>query len=160
MIPAFCKVQRLESRVSIPLRNTQFDRIRGVSCAVNRPRRRAYPKIGTFPQSLHKRNPLLCAGAEFPDRAARGLSLLLYSPGSHGATLSASGSCGTRDKLNPRAARAGNPTRSSGQRYLPKRDRFVLAGFIWEKAASPSGKRPQALRVDDGKGFFRLSLPC
>ena len=48
--------------VSIPLRNTQFDRIRGVSCAVNRPRRRAYPKMSTFPQSLHKRNPLLCAG--------------------------------------------------------------------------------------------------
>ena len=73
--------------VSIPLRNTQFDRIRGVSCAVNRPRRRAYPKIGTFPQSLHKRNPLLCAGGGFPGRVAQGLSLLLYSPGSHGGHI-------------------------------------------------------------------------
>ena len=149
----------------------------------------------------------------------------------------ASGSCGTRDKLNPCAARPGNPTCSSGQRYLPKRDRFILVGFIWgnvalqrwsalichreiggvfgsmrqildlpstpgffdnkpagralehlrcgrtieilphtseiqaniaqnnrpynaKKAASPSGKRPQALRIDDGKGFFRLSLSC
>ena len=80
--------------VSIPLRNTQFDRIRGVSCAVNSPRRRAYPKIGTFPQSLHKRNPLLCAGAD------------------------------------SWAARSENPTCSSGQRYLPKRGRFILVGFI------------------------------
>ena len=47
----------------------------------------------------------------------------------------ASGSCGTRDKLNPRAARAGNPTCSSGQRYLPKRDRFILVGFIWGNVA-------------------------
>ena len=47
----------------------------------------------------------------------------------------ASGSCGTRDKLNTRAARAGDPTCSSGQRYLPIRDRFILVGFIWENAA-------------------------
>ena len=73
--------------VSIPLRNTQFDRIRAVSCAVNRPRRRAYPKMSTFPQSLHKRNLLLCAGGGFPGRAAQGLSLLLYSPGSHGGHI-------------------------------------------------------------------------
>ena len=71
----------------------------------------------------------------FPVRAAQGLSLLLYSPGSHGATLSASGSCGTRDKLNPCAARPGNPTCSLGQRSLPKRDRFILVGFIWGNAA-------------------------
>ena len=44
----------------------------------------------------------------------------------------ASGSCGTRDKLNPRAARAGNPTCSSGQRYLPKRDRFFWSVLSWE----------------------------
>ena len=47
----------------------------------------------------------------------------------------ASGSCGTRDKLNPCAARAGNPTCSSGQRYLPKRDWFILVGFIWGNVA-------------------------
>lgn len=149
----------------------------------------------------------------------------------------ASGSCGTRDNLSPRAARAGNPTRSSGQRYLPKRDRLILVGFIWgnvalqrrsalichreiggvfgsmrqilnlpstqgfcdnkragraldhmrcgrpikilphtseiqtnivrsnrpftaKKAASPSRKRPQILRIDDGKGFRRFGAPC
>ena len=149
----------------------------------------------------------------------------------------ASGSCGTRDKLNPCAARAGDPTCSSGQRYLPKRDRFILVGFIWgnvalqrrsaltcrmeiggafgsmrqildppsapgfcdnkpagralehircgrpikilphtsgmqanivrsnrpftaKKAASPSRKRPQILRIDDGKGFRRFGAPC
>ena len=147
-----------------------------------------------------------------------------------------SGSCGTRDKLSPRAARAGNPTCSSGQRHLPKRDRFILVGFIWgnvalqrwsalichmeiggvfgsmrqilnlpstqgfcdnkpagrtlehircgrpikilphtsemqanivrsnrpftaKKAASPSRKRPQILRIDDGKGFRRFGAP-
>ena len=47
----------------------------------------------------------------------------------------ASGSCGTRDKLNPCAALPGNPTCSSGQRSLPKRDRFILVGFIWENVA-------------------------
>lgn len=47
----------------------------------------------------------------------------------------ASGSCGTRDKLNTRAARSGNPTCSLGQRYLPKRDRFILVGFIWGNVA-------------------------
>ncbi len=48
----------------------------------------------------------------------------------------ASGSCGTRDKLKQPAARTGNPPCSSGQRYLPKRDRFILVGFIWENVAS------------------------
>ena len=148
-----------------------------------------------------------------------------------------SGSCGTRDKLKPQAARVGNPTCSSGQRYLPKRDRFILVGFIWRNAAlqrwsalichreiggvfgsmrqilnlpstqgfcdnkpagrtlehmrcgrpikilphtseiqsnitrnnrlfnakwavSPSRKRPQILRIDDGKGYFCFGLSC
>ena len=149
----------------------------------------------------------------------------------------ASGSCGTRDKLKPQAARSGNPTCSSRQRYLPKRDRFILVGFIWGNvalqrlpaltyylqigdifgsmrqildllsaqgfcdnkpagralehmrcgrpikilphtsenrtnvarfnrpfnakwAASPSRKRPQILRIDDGKGYFCFGLSC
>ena len=148
-----------------------------------------------------------------------------------------SGSCGTRDKLSPRAVRAGDQTCSSGQRYLPNRDRFILVGFIWGNvalqrwsalichmeiggvfgsmrqimnlqstqgfcdnkpagrplelmrrgrpigilphtsenrtniarfnrpfnakwAASPSRKRPQILRIDNGKGFRRFGAPC
>ena len=149
----------------------------------------------------------------------------------------ASGSCGTRDKLNPCAARPGNPTCSLGQRSLANRDRFILVGFIWGNvalqrcsalichmeiggvfgsmrqilnllsaqgfcdnkpagrtlehmrcgrpigilphtsenrtnvarfnrpfnakwAASPSRKRPQILRIDDGKGYFCFGLSC
>ena len=48
----------------------------------------------------------------------------------------ASGSCGTRDKLNPCAARPGNPTCSSGQRYLPKRDRFIWQVLSGETSRS------------------------
>ena len=64
----------------------------------------------------------------------------------------ASGSCGTRDKLNPCAARPGNPACSSGQRYLPKRDRFILVGFIWENVAL---QRQSALicRMEIGGAF-------
>ena len=117
---SFCKVQRLESRGQHPLRNTQFDRIRAVSCAVNRPRRRAYPKMSTFPQSLHKRNPLLCAGVDSPGRTAQGLSLLLYSPAQDGMHIALSFACGTRDKLKQRVARSGNLTCLLGQRSSQK----------------------------------------
>ena len=41
-----------------------------------------------------------------------------------------------------------------GRFYLRKRR------FSAKWAASPGGKRPQTLRIDDGKGFLRLSLPC
>ena len=74
----------------------------------------------------------------------------------------ASGSCGTRDKLNPCAARPGNPTCSSGRRYLPKRDRFILVGFIWGNVAF---QRRSALtchiEIDDVFGSMRqiLDLP-
>ena len=70
-----------------------------------------------------------------------------------------SGSCGTRDKLNPCAARAGNPTCSSGQRYLPKRDWFILVGFIWGNVAF---QRRSALtchiEIDDVFGSMRQVL--
>ena len=32
--------------------------------------------------------------------------------------------------------------------------------FTAKKAASPSRKRPQILRIDDGKGFRRFGAPC
>ena len=71
----------------------------------------------------------------------------------------ASGSCRTRDKLKPPAARAGNPTCSSGQRYLPKRDRFILVGFIWGNVAL---QRRSALtchiEIDDVFGSMRQIL--
>ena len=56
----------------------------------------------------------------FPDRAAQGLSLLLYSPGSHGGHI----------KWPPARAEL-----ASGQRSLPNRDRFILVGFIWGNVA-------------------------
>ena len=70
--------------------------------------------------------------------------------------------CGTRDKLKQRAARTGNPTRSSGQRYLPKRDRFILVGFIWGNVAlqrsnllSPVAWKSAALSEVCGKFWTR-----
>ena len=74
----------------------------------------------------------------------------------------ASGSCGTRDKLKPPAARPGNPTCSSGQRYLPKRGRFILVGFIWGNVASslnPPSSRSMRIGGDSGSMRQILNLP-
>ena len=50
----------------------------------------------------------------------------------------ASGSCGTRDKLNPCAALPGNPTCSSGQRYLPKKGQVYFGRFYLGKRRVPA----------------------
>ena len=74
----------------------------------------------------------------------------------------ASGSCGTRDKLKPPAARPGNPTCSSGRRYLPKRDRFILVGFIMGNVASslnPPSSRSIRIGGDSGNMRQILNLP-
>ena len=72
-------------------------------------------------------------GGGFPDRAAQVLSLLLYSPGSHGEHIKwppARAELATNLNRRPpgpgiRRARWGDVP------YLPKRDRFILVGFIW-----------------------------
>ena len=75
-------------------------------------------------------------GGGFPGRAAQGLSLLLYSPGSHGEHIKCSPArAELATNLTPvppgpgiRRARRGNVT-------CQKRDRFILVGFIWENVA-------------------------
>ena len=75
-------------------------------------------------------------GGGFPGRAAQGLSLLLYSPGSHGGHIKwppARAELATNLTPVPpgpgiRRARRGNVT-------CQKRERFILVGFIWENVA-------------------------
>ena len=75
-------------------------------------------------------------GGGFPGRAAQVLSLLLYSPGSHGGHIKwppARAELATNLTPVPpgpgiRRARRGNVT-------CQKRDRFILAGFIWGNVA-------------------------
>ena len=197
---------------------------------------------GRIPKWVHFRKAYTkgipsCARGGFPVRPARCLSLLLYSPGSHGghikwpparaelATNLNSGPAG----LGIRCARRGNVpfqkgTGLFGWFYLGKcrapalvrspccmqikgvfgsmRQILNLLGtqgfcddkpagralehmrcgrpikilphtseiqtniaqknrpFTAKKAASPRRKRPQALRIDDGKGYFRFGLSC
>ena len=87
----------------------------------------------------------------FPVRAAQGLSLLLYSPGSHGGHIKwPSARAELATNLTPvppgpgiRRARRGNAT-------CQKRDRFILVGFIWENATLHGDPHPFAT-------FFRES---
>ena len=124
-------------------------------------------------------------GCGFPDRAAQGLSLLLYSPGSHGGHIKwppARAELATNLTPVPpgpgiRRARWGNVpfqkgtglfwsvlsgkmSRSSGD--LLSSDAWKSAAFPFnaKEAASPSRKRPQILRIDDGKGYFCFGLSC
>ena len=121
----------------------------------------------------------------FPVRAAQGLSLLLYSPGSHGGHIKwppARAELATNLTPVPpgpgiRRARRGNvPCQKgtglfwsvlSGETSRSSSD--LLSSVAWKsaafpfnakEAASPSRKRPQILRIDDGKGLFRFGLPC
>ena len=124
-------------------------------------------------------------GGGFPARAAGGLSLLLYSPGSHGGHIKwppARAELATnlsRRQPGPgiRRARRGNVTfqkgtglfwsvlsgktsRSSGNLLSSVAWKSAAFPFNAKEAASPSRKRPQILRIDDGKGLFRFGLPC
>lgn len=128
----------------------------------------------------------------FPVRAAQGLSLLLYSPGSHGGHIKwppARAELATNLTPVPpgpgiRRARRGNIPFQKGTGLF----RSVLSGktplftvirihlprssenqtnnvqstrpYNAKKAASPLGKRPQTLRIDDGKGYFCFGLSC
>ena len=121
----------------------------------------------------------------FPARSARGLSLLLYSPGSHGGHIKwppARAELATNLAPAPtgpgiRRARRGNVTRQkgtglfwsvlSGETLRSSGD--LLSSLAWKsaafpfnakEAASPSRKRPQILRIDDGKGYFCFGLSC
>ena len=121
----------------------------------------------------------------FPDRAACGLSLLLYSPVSHGGHIKwppARAELATNLNRRPpgpgiRHARRGNATcqkgtglfwsvlsgetsRSSGDLLSSVAWKSAAFPFNAKEAASPSRKRPQILRIDDGKGLFRFGLPC
>ena len=121
----------------------------------------------------------------FPVRAAQGLSLLLYSPGSHGGHIKWSPArAELATNLTPvppgpgiRRARWGNvPCQKgtglfwsvlSGEMSHSSVD--LLSSVAWKSAAfpfnakwaaSPSRKRPQTLRINDGKGLFRFGLSC
>ena len=87
----------------------------------------------------------------FPARAAGCLSLLLYSPaqdGKHIKCFPLRAELATN--LNSRHPGPGIQRARGGKRYLPKRDRFILVGFIWENAALHGDPHPFAT-------FFRES---
>ena len=72
----------------------------------------------------------------FPARAARCLSLLLYSPaqdGKHIKCFPLRAELATN--LNSGPPGPGIRRARREQRYLPKRDRFILVGFIWGNVA-------------------------
>ena len=121
----------------------------------------------------------------FPGRAAQGLSLLLYSPGSHGGYIKwppARAELATNLTPVPpgpgiRRARRGNvpwqkgtglfwsvlsgeTSRSSGNLLSSVAWKSAAFPFNAKEAASPSRKRPQTLRIDDSKGLFRFGLSC
>lgn len=121
----------------------------------------------------------------FPVRAAQGLSLLLYSPGSHGGHIKwppARAELATNLTPVPpgpgiRRARRGNvpcqkgtglfwlvlsgeTSRSSGNLLSSVAWKSSAFPFNAKEAASPSRKRPQTLRIDDSKGLFRFGLSC
>lgn len=121
----------------------------------------------------------------FPVRAAQGLSLLLYSPGSHGGHIKwppARAELATNLTPVPpgpgiRRARRGNvpcqkgtglfwsvlsgeTSSSSGNLLSSVAWKSAAFPFNAKEAASPSRKRPQTLRIDDSKGLFRFGLSC
>lgn len=121
----------------------------------------------------------------FPVRAAQGLSLLLYSPGSHGGHIKwppARAELATNLTPVPpgpgiRRTRRGNvpcqkgtglfwsvlsgeTSRSSGNLLSSVAWKSAAFPFNAKEAASPSRKRPQTLRIDDSKGLFRFGLSC
>ena len=121
----------------------------------------------------------------FPGRAAQGLSLLLYSPGSHGGHIKwppARAELATNLTSVPpgpgiRRARRGNvpcqkgtglfwsvlsgeTSRSGGDLLSSVAWKSAAFPFNAKEAASPSRKRPQILRIDDGKGYFCFGLSC
>ncbi len=121
----------------------------------------------------------------FPVRAAQGLSLLLYSPGSHGGHIKwppARAELATNLTPVPpgpgiRRARRGNVTcqigtglfwsvlsgetsHSSGNLLSSVAWKSAAFPFNAKEAASPSKKRPQILRINDGKGYFCFGLSC
>ena len=59
----------------------------------------------------------------------------------------ASGSCGTRDKLNPRDARPGNPTYSSGQRSSTKKTRSPVGKRVFGRAVNVLGNYSPSLSL-------------
>ena len=121
----------------------------------------------------------------FPARAARCLSLLLYSPaqdGKHIKCFPLRAELATNLKLGPpgpgiRRARRGNvpcqkgtglfwsvlsgeTSRSSGNLLSSVAWKSAAFPFNAKEAASPSRKRPQILQIDDGKGYFCFGLSC
>ena len=55
--------------------------------------------------------------------------------------------CGTRDKLNPYAARPGNPTYSSGQRSSSKKTRSPVGKRVFERAVNALGNYSSSLSL-------------
>ena len=121
----------------------------------------------------------------FPDRAAQVLSLLLYSPaqdGKHIKCFPLRAELATNLTPVPpgpgiQRARWGNvpcqkgtglfwsvlsgeTSRSSGNLLSSVAWKSAAFPFNAKEAASPSRKRPQTLRIDDGKGYFCFGLPC
>ena len=124
-------------------------------------------------------------GGRFPERAARCLSLLLYSPaqdGKHIKCFPLRAELATNLNSGPpgpgiRRARRGNvpcqkgtglfwsvlsgeTSRSSGNLLSSVAWKSATFPFNAKEAASPSRKRPQILRIDDGKGYFCFGLSC
>ena len=124
-------------------------------------------------------------GGGFPARAARCLSLLLYSPAQDGkhikcfplrAELATNLNSGPPGPGIRHACRgnvpfqigtglfwsvlSGETSRSSGDLLSSVAWKSAAFPFNAKEAASPSRKRPQILRIDDGKGLFRFGLSC
>ena len=194
MLPAFCKVQRLESRGQHP---PTKHAVRKDTCRKLCRQQTTPPGVS---QNWHisakptqKESPPVRLGG-FPDRAAQVLSLLLYSPAQDGKHIKcfplraelATNLSHRQPGPGIRRARRGNATLQIGTGlfwsvYLGKRrapalicshlshgNRRRLRKYIarfnrpfnakW--AVSPSRKRPQILRIDDGKGYFCFGLSC
>lgn len=55
---------------------------------------------------------------------------------------------------------SGETSRSSGNLLSSVAWKSAAFPFGAKEAASPSKKRPQILRIDDGKGYFCFGLSC
>ena len=124
-------------------------------------------------------------GGGFPVRAARCLSLLLYSPaqdGKHIKCFPLRAELATNLNSGPpgpgiRRARRGNvpwkkgtglfwsvlsgeTSRSGGDLLSSVIGKSAALPFNAKEAASPSRKRPHTLQIDDSKGLFRFGLSC
>ena len=125
-----------------------------------------------------------CRSCTLARRAGR-LSLLLYSPAQDGkhikcfplrAELATNLNSGPPGPGIRRACRgnvpfqigtglfwsvlSGETSRSSGDLLSSVAWKSAAFPFNAKEAASPSMKRPQILRIDDGKGLFRFGLSC